>query len=243
MSYIIKIENKEQFDEVAKYFNRKLLRMSYPCFYYIMDDGIITPIEEVPIYTFKEWKLKFMKTNKSYICPFDLAEGIVKAGTLYKRYLDSPFYTPNGEFSQYSLPQEIVEQWQEAPQFKVGDYVVVKNNTPAAFGIVQEGDTVKWINNRSGYGYKWNQVRLATDLEILEARKYHLANYSHCYIFHNEILFNNMAFSLDYLLSCQNQLEDRKIVSITLRTDNFGTKDLILTKDVIDEIITKMKQC
>lgn len=248
MKYQIKIENKE--DYRIFYNSYDFVGINYPHYpiYAAMNDDTVehisfNPFSYLTTYTFQEWKLKFMKENKTYICPFDLAEGMVTKGTLYKRYLDSLFYTPNGEFSQYSLPQEIVEQWQEAPQFKVGDYVR-PIRSPYLAKIIEVASLIKvrFINTTEETSYYSSELRLSTEEEITLARKYHLDSWNHCYIFHNEIVFNNTGFSLDYLLSCQKQLKDERIVSIALRTDTFSTKDLILTKNVIDEIITKMKQ-
>lgn len=63
-----------------------------------------------------------------YKAPYDLAEGMVKKGTIYKKVQeDDRFYAPEGKISKTTLPKEIVETWEKVyeEEFKVGDWVIM----------------------------------------------------------------------------------------------------------------------
>jgi len=78
----------------------------------------------LPILTFQQFQEQIMNIQKiiGYKAPYDLAGGMVKKGTIYKKVQeDDRFYAPEGKISKTTLPKEIVETWEAVfeEEFKV----------------------------------------------------------------------------------------------------------------------------
>ena len=103
--YIVECNTAEECSIVASHIKGE----DYDClkvFRYIINSKILgkndyipNNCSHLPVLTFKQFQEKIMNTQKiiGYKAPYDLADGLVAKGTIYKLYKeDKRFYSPNG---------------------------------------------------------------------------------------------------------------------------------------------------
>lgn len=176
-----------------------------------------------------------MKTN-SYICPFDLAGGMVTKGTIYKRYLDSAFYTPEGLASLYRLPQEIVEKWEKVPKFKFGDYVTLSDCVGKVLKVSQDYVKVLWFKDRYlETECKEESLRLATYEEMRKARLFEVVKGEVIEIYSDNIFYSGIEYSFKDLKQMLEIIELNKNIQISIG-------NIKLNETLLQKIITNMNK-
>ena len=154
----IKINNWDSFKENTCYLIKK---GEYASLIYYENKGytiykaedILALYEEKQIYT-------MLETQKiiGYKAPYDLAGGMVKKGTIYKKVQeDDRFYAPEGKISKTTLPKEIVETWEAVyeDELKVGDWIYfIKSFDGSPVGHIAK-ITSKQIDSGHNAGLYW----------------------------------------------------------------------------------------
>lgn len=142
--YIVKCETKEETNIVASHIKEKVFDGTSVWKYVVnskifgknktLHNYIPHECKHLSVLTFKEFQQKIMNKTENiigYKAPYDLAGGIVKKGTVYKKVQeDDRFYAPEDKISKTTLPKEIVETWEKVyeDEFKIGDWVYVIHN-------------------------------------------------------------------------------------------------------------------
>lgn len=134
----------------------------------------------------------FGLSEKNYICPVDLAGGLVKKGTVYKK-LTELLYSPEGKHSYFTLPKEIVETWET--DIKVGDYIIYKDLIYHVHEIENNG-----IFNNEHYICEKHDCKVATKEEIKNNKRvFLLYNGNKITVEKGEIMFESCVTPITFL--------------------------------------------
>lgn len=115
--------------------------------------------------TFKQFKKHILKVQDKkiigYKVPFDIFDGKVKKGSLYK-YCNMIYYeTKNNYDGKYKLPKEIVETWEAVYEEEKFPFKLSKENAQAIINIACNSWKKKLSN-------KWSELLYNDNVEITE---------------------------------------------------------------------------